>query len=255
MGKAWVVKVILILILLFSTFVVSLIPMALSSLARRWETGQGGGRRGRGARCYRAFATPLLALLKCGVGGVLIGSIFLYLLPHVDHEMNDCKILNDINHNYPWAGFVIVLGMFLILFVEQIIIKFHERSDRRSFAYDMLRQSEGGGGGGVGQVGGGGGKLGRRGEGGEEEGENGGGISGVRNDKKANGDVDRNSDKISKSFLLKLSSQNVLMEKLRRARESLSLRSGLLVVALLLHEFLEGLHFGFLDKDKFEGKV
>ena len=140
--------------------------------------------------------------------------------------------------------------MFLILFVEQIIIKFHERSDRRSFAYDMLRQSEGGGSGGVGPVG----------ERGEEEGDNGGGISGVRNDKKTNGDVDRNptSDKIhgfSSQFLLKLSSQNVLMEKLRRARESLSLRSGLLVVALLLHEFLEGLHFGFLDKDKFEGKV
>ena len=109
----------------------------------------------------------------------------------------------------------------------------------------MLRQSEAGGGGCGGE--------------GEVGGINSGGNSGIRNDKEGNGDVDRNrtslTRNISKSIFLKLSSQNVVMEKLRLARETLRLRSGLLVVALLLHELLEGLHFGFLDKDKFKGKV
>ena len=61
----------------------------------------------------------LLSCLNCFAGGVFLGVTFLHLLPHLSSDWG--IILSDVwPSEYPFNDFLVVLGFFLILVIEQI---------------------------------------------------------------------------------------------------------------------------------------
>lgn len=61
-----------------------------------------------------------MSLLNCFAGGVFLGTCLLDLLPEVQDNINDVMTQLNIGSSFPVAEFLVVLGLFIVLIVEQI---------------------------------------------------------------------------------------------------------------------------------------
>lgn len=61
-----------------------------------------------------------MSLLNCFAGGVFLGTCLLDLLPEVQENIDDMVKKLNISTSFPIAEFLVVLGLFIVLIVEQI---------------------------------------------------------------------------------------------------------------------------------------
>ena len=70
----------------------------------------------------------LISFANCFSGGVFIAACLLDLFPEVQEQIE--KVLKkiqddyDVDVDYPVSEFIMVLGFFLILFIEQMVLQF-----------------------------------------------------------------------------------------------------------------------------------
>ncbi|XP_023322722.1 zinc transporter ZIP1 isoform X3 [Eurytemora carolleeae] len=119
-AKALISEKIIVMVSMFAvTFLFGLIPLKLFSAVRentdvtsriRWKN--------------------VLSFASCFAGGVFIAACLLDLVPDVEEKINE--VLEEIKDSYgvdveyPLAQFIIVMGFFLILTVEQTVLYFQE---------------------------------------------------------------------------------------------------------------------------------
>ena len=102
----------LLFVLLVISAISSLIPV-LCSLKRK--------KKGRGAKesAEKSWKAVVLSILNCFAGGVFLGVTFLHLLPDITEDWE--TILSQVwTSSYPFDYFLVVLGFFLVLIIEQI---------------------------------------------------------------------------------------------------------------------------------------
>ena len=102
--------------LLFALLVISatssLIPV-LCSLKRKKK-----GKRAKEA-AEKSWKAVVLSVLNCFAGGVFLGVTFLHLLPDITKDWE--TIFSQVwTSSYPFDYFLVVLGFFLVLIIEQI---------------------------------------------------------------------------------------------------------------------------------------
>ena len=62
----------------------------------------------------------VISLLNCFAGGVFLGTCLLDLFPEVQDNIDEVMVALKINSSFPFAEFLVVLGLFTVLIVEQI---------------------------------------------------------------------------------------------------------------------------------------
>ena len=108
-------KVIILMGMLVATFFFAMIPFKLVRLG------------------HESLRKKILSYASCFSGGVFLAACILDLFPDI-HEAMD-NVLDEIEKeyhtkiDYPVAGFVICMGFFLVLAIEQIILTFRESSE------------------------------------------------------------------------------------------------------------------------------
>ena len=108
-------KIIILMGMLVATFFFAMIPFKLVRLG------------------HESLRKKILSYASCFSGGVFLAACILDLFPDI-HEAMD-NVLDEIEKeyhtkiDYPVAGFVICLGFFLVLTIEQIILTYKESSE------------------------------------------------------------------------------------------------------------------------------
>ncbi|XGW22478.1 hypothetical protein V3C99_005032 [Haemonchus contortus] len=64
-----------------------------------------------------------LSLLSCFSGGVFMGTCFLDIIPHINENYEDFKVLSGTNFEFPLPQFFTCVGFFLVYLIEEICIK------------------------------------------------------------------------------------------------------------------------------------
>jgi len=77
-----------------------------------------------------------LSCCNCIAGGVFIGMCFLGLIPYVQESFADIMKKMSPRYEFPLAEFVIVIGFFLVLIVEQVCHKYLAPHNRRNLIQD-----------------------------------------------------------------------------------------------------------------------
>ena len=71
-----------------------------------------------------------MSLLNCFAGGVFLGTCLLDLFPEVQENIESVVVALKINSSFPIAEFLVVLGLFIVLIVEQISLDCKHESSR-----------------------------------------------------------------------------------------------------------------------------
>ncbi|CAF4602733.1 unnamed protein product [Rotaria sp. Silwood1] len=119
-----VIKIILSVVFFFSTFLFSIIPICLFSWIKNRT--KSNSTRSKFSLCS---LKTFLNCITCFGGGIFLGACLLDLLPEVIQHINitiknEFQYDNEILKHYPIAEFLIGCGIFLVLFIEQIILSF-----------------------------------------------------------------------------------------------------------------------------------
>jgi zinc transporter 1/2/3 len=61
-----------------------------------------------------------MSFLNCFAGGVFLGTCLLDLFPEVQDNIQQIIKVLDINTSFPAAEFLVAMGLFIVLIVEQI---------------------------------------------------------------------------------------------------------------------------------------
>ncbi|KAE9418694.1 hypothetical protein Angca_003188 [Angiostrongylus cantonensis] len=64
-----------------------------------------------------------LSMLSCFSGGVFMGTCFLDIVPHINENYEDFKVLSGIDIEFPLPQFCTCIGFFLVYLIEEICIK------------------------------------------------------------------------------------------------------------------------------------
>jgi len=128
-------KIIVMLTMLVITFLFGMLPLKLFSTVRS-NTDVTGRIRWR----------LVISFASCFAGGVFIGACMLDLIPDVEEKIGDVltELQRDYNvdFDYPLAQFIIVLGFFMILTIEQTVLYFQESWMADSERQPLLRSSD-----------------------------------------------------------------------------------------------------------------
>ena len=114
-------------VLFVMTFGLGLIPVKLMTVIQHSTatcTSVSDGRMGRRTRL--AMYKRILSFLSCFAAGVFLATCFLDLLPSVRKHMITVLFEMDIITGFPLAEFIMSIGLFLILIVEQIVLLMKE---------------------------------------------------------------------------------------------------------------------------------
>nr|ACO11533.1 Zinc transporter ZIP3 [Caligus rogercresseyi] len=70
----------------------------------------------------------LLSIGNCFAGGVFLCVTFLHILPHVREDFGGLHLLGDyaLLEHYPLAELIFMVGFFLVLFVEQLVLHYKD---------------------------------------------------------------------------------------------------------------------------------
>ena len=113
-------------VLFLMTFGLGLLPVKLMSVFQRnVATSQEDG--GAGRRNKVAMYKRVLSFLSCFAAGVFLSTCFLDLLPSVRKKLITAFFEMNIITGFPVAEFIMSVGLFLILIVEQIVLVMKER--------------------------------------------------------------------------------------------------------------------------------
>lgn len=124
-------KILIALFYLFSTFICCIIPLLISSWFNKKHSKSNSKRN-------------LINYLNCFGGGVFVGGCLLDLYPDVIHHVNETlktKFNYSNEHEYPIAEICIVFSFFLILLLEQSILTFRSRIEKKK-ANCLLESNE-----------------------------------------------------------------------------------------------------------------
>jgi len=101
------------------TFLFGIMPLKLFSAVR--DTNDAAA---------RSRWRKVISFASCFAGGVFIGACLLDLVPDVEENVSEVlaqiKMEYDVDIDYPVAQFIVVLGFFLILTIEQTVLHFQE---------------------------------------------------------------------------------------------------------------------------------
>ncbi|VDM58059.1 unnamed protein product [Angiostrongylus costaricensis] len=64
-----------------------------------------------------------LSLLSCFSGGVFMGTCFLDIVPHINENYEDFKVLSGMDIEFPLPQFCTCIGFFLVYLIEEICMK------------------------------------------------------------------------------------------------------------------------------------
>ncbi|KAK6730891.1 hypothetical protein RB195_007391 [Necator americanus] len=64
-----------------------------------------------------------LSLLSCFSGGVFMGTCFLDIIPHINENYEDFKLLSGTDFQFPLPQFCTCIGFFLVYLIEEICMK------------------------------------------------------------------------------------------------------------------------------------
>lgn len=64
-----------------------------------------------------------LSLLSCFSGGVFMGTCFLDIIPHINENYEDFKVLSGTDFEFPLPQFTTCIGFFLVYLIEEICVK------------------------------------------------------------------------------------------------------------------------------------
>ena len=107
--------------LLFALFFISGV-CSLIPVCGAWYTRLRSKRKGSAAKEAaeeKPWKQVLLGILNCFAGGVFLGVTFLHLLPDITEDWE--KIFNKVlKTSYPFDKFLVVIGFFIVLVVEQM---------------------------------------------------------------------------------------------------------------------------------------
>jgi len=105
-------KIIILFTLLLVTFVVCLLPLVALKLSNRQRL----------SSSRRRLLRAVVSMLNCLAAGVFIGVCLLDLFPEVEEKIAHAMKEAGIQSAFPVAEFVVVIGFFLLLFVEQFVL-------------------------------------------------------------------------------------------------------------------------------------
>lgn len=124
-----VLKAVLVLSLFFITFVASLLPFALRQAATVHVEGDVRQRHRSGPSKSRRTYVLLYEFLSVFGGGVFLATALLDLLPDTQEALDKAfKGLQLGEQTFPLSEFMIAIGFFLILIMEQIAVWWKEQS-------------------------------------------------------------------------------------------------------------------------------
>jgi zinc transporter 1/2/3 len=83
---------------------------------------------------FSDLTSTLISMCNCLAGGVFIGMCFLGLFPYVHEKFDSILIDLNVSTTFPIAEFVVIMGFFLILTIEQSILMKQSINDRKSNA-------------------------------------------------------------------------------------------------------------------------
>nr|CDJ91464.1 Zinc iron permease domain containing protein [Haemonchus contortus] len=78
-----------------------------------------------------------LSLLSCFSGGVFMGTCFLDIIPHINENYEDFKVLSGTNFEFPLPQFFTCVGFFLVYLIEEICIKVFAMKHDHSSAVEV----------------------------------------------------------------------------------------------------------------------
>ncbi|CAF1119322.1 unnamed protein product [Didymodactylos carnosus] len=117
-------KLILCVVFLISTLLCSLLPTCLFSFLKNQRTKNNSSTTRRRLFSFNTF----LSCISCFGGGVFLGACLLDLLPDVVYHLHatlksQYDYDNENTKKYPIAELLVAVGLFFVLFIEQLILK------------------------------------------------------------------------------------------------------------------------------------
>ena len=116
-------KVVVLIVLFISTFTFSMVPLKLVSLVRNQADPN-----------HRRRLQVVLSLLNCYAAGVFLAECLLALLPDTRIKVTTALERIDENTDYPVTEFVIVIGLFTVLFIDQMVLVCNKEDGEESAA-------------------------------------------------------------------------------------------------------------------------
>lgn len=114
-------------VLFILTFGLGLIPVKLMTvIQRRAATALDDGSEGRRSRTKLSTYKRVLSFLSTFAAGVFLATCFLDLLPGVRKKLITVLFQLNIRTGFPLAEFIMSIGLFFILIVEQIVLLMKE---------------------------------------------------------------------------------------------------------------------------------
>ncbi|CAH1773811.1 unnamed protein product [Owenia fusiformis] len=74
-------------------------------------------------RVLSSKSERIISFCNCFAGGVFLGTCFIALLPNIHEKFNNILKKEDIHIDYPVTEFAVVLGFFLVVFIEKAVMK------------------------------------------------------------------------------------------------------------------------------------
>ena len=116
--ETWLSKVIIIFIVLVISLLFGIVPIKLVNKLKMSE------------HKYRSMTQKTISLLNCFAGGVFLATTFLALFPEVKEMMDELLQKGGINTPFPITEFMVTGGMFVIMFIEHLVMTVqHHKGD------------------------------------------------------------------------------------------------------------------------------
>ena len=84
----------------------------------------------RSSSSQSGTTASILSFMNCFSGGVFLGTVFLHLLPEVVEGFEEMWEMRKKEVEFPVAYFIVMCGLFLVLFLESTILTIKRRRQR-----------------------------------------------------------------------------------------------------------------------------
>ena len=91
----------------------------------------------RSSSSQSGTTASILSFMNCFSGGVFLGTVFLHLLPEVVEGFEEMWEMRKKEVEFPVAYFIVMCGLFLVLFLESTILTIKRRRQRSKLNADI----------------------------------------------------------------------------------------------------------------------
>lgn len=120
-------KIIVLVVLFVSTFIFSMLPVKFTTMARNEVS-----------LIRKRRLQIVMSLLSCYAAGVFLATCLLDLFPDVQEKMSYVFDQANILSSYPVSEFIMTVGMFIILLVEQIVLTYKGDEEEEGLSEPLL---------------------------------------------------------------------------------------------------------------------